>query len=127
MFFIGIFGINSKNKEIREIQNIICKACGTLSSYKLVKTYDCFEFFFIPLFRWNTRYYLVSRCCGSIFEIPIDLGHRLEDGENISINDLDLKEVKINNQHSGNNICPNCGRLINGDFTYCPYCGSKIK
>lgn len=127
MFFIGIFGIESRSKEIREIQNIICKNCKAMSVYKLVKNYSYFQFFFIPIFKWNIRYYLISRCCSTVFEIPKEIGEALEEGKNIQINDLDLKEVQSGNTYNEKKVCPHCGRQIDEEFPYCPYCGKKIR
>ncbi|WDU84592.1 hypothetical protein [Caloramator sp. Dgby_cultured_2] len=28
-----------------------------MSSYKLIKQYNMFHFFFIPVFKWNIRYF----------------------------------------------------------------------
>ena len=29
MFFIGIFGIENKQKEVKKLENIYCKTCST--------------------------------------------------------------------------------------------------
>lgn len=131
MFFFGIFGIQSKQKEIRQIQNIICKACGAISAYTLIKTCNCFEFFFIPLFKWGETYYLQDKRCGAVFEISKELGHRLERGDDISFNDWDLKETNTaydyGYSNSGYIICKNCGRKFDSSYAYCPYCGEKLR
>lgn len=131
MFFIGIFGIQNKQKELRQIQNIICKACGTMSSYTLIKAYSCFEFFFIPLFRWGETYYLKDRHCGAVFEISKELGKRLESGEDVSINDWDLRQINSDYNYgygnSGYVICRKCGREVDSSYEYCPYCGEKLR
>jgi RNA polymerase subunit RPABC4/transcription elongation factor Spt4 len=33
VFFFGIFGLQSKEKELRDINNITCKKCGRISVY----------------------------------------------------------------------------------------------
>lgn len=45
MFFIGIFGIENKDKEIKIIDNITCKRCNKIIRGKLMKNYDFFHFF----------------------------------------------------------------------------------
>jgi hypothetical protein len=40
MFFIGIFGVETKSKEIKDINNITCKQCGRFGVYMLVKKYS---------------------------------------------------------------------------------------
>jgi ssDNA-binding Zn-finger/Zn-ribbon topoisomerase 1 len=124
LFFIGVFGIENKEKEIREIQNRVCKSCGKLTSYTLVKTYNYFHIFFIPTFKWSTRYYLIARCCGAVFEIPLGLGRKLEAGEDMPIKDEDLTGI---NQGYGASTCPSCRSQVEHKFLYCPYCGTKMR
>lgn len=127
MFFIGIFGVENREKEIRDIQNVICKVCGSMTNYKLIKTYNVFHFFFIPLFKWGIKYYLVSRCCQSVFEIPLELGKDLEGGGNTPINNMDLSSIYVGkDDYYGGPRCPRCHKSLDNDFEYCPYCGEKL-
>ncbi|MGG7163295.1 zinc ribbon domain-containing protein [Clostridium ihumii] len=126
MFFIGIFGIENKNKEIRTLYNISCKKCNKIISGKLLKSYNFFHFFFIPLFKWNENYYIRCYDCNTIYSIPKEKGKSIEKGENIEITYWDLHEVNTN-EYYYENVCKNCGRDINPNFEYCPHCGSKIK
>ncbi|MBY0756764.1 zinc ribbon domain-containing protein [Clostridium sardiniense] len=131
MFFIGIFGIESGQKEIKTLNNISCKVCNFNTTGQLIKTFSLFQFFFIPIFKWNEMYYIKCNRCSTIYEIPKDKGKKIENGEDVDITYWDLNE--IDNGHSDNhyyspkNICPSCGRTLEGDFKYCPYCGTKIK
>ena len=129
MFFIGIFGIESKSKEIKILENLQCKKCNLKTRCNLIKTFDCFHFFFIPLFKWNESYYVVCNRCNSVYEIPKEKGKAIERGENVDVTYWDLKEIKReynNNYYQYEKRCPNCGKVIEGDFKYCPYCGEKI-
>jgi hypothetical protein len=128
LFFFGIFGVDTKEYEIRDIQNVICKSCGSMTSYRLIKTYSRFHFFFIPLFKWSEKYYLISRCCNSVFEIPVELGKEFEGGSNVSINDNDLSPVYNDYIYGyGGVTCPSCHAVLEHNFSYCPYCGTKLK
>lgn len=130
MFFIGIFGIRNKQKEIRFIDNIQCKNCDKGLRGKLIKTFNFFHFFFIPLFKWNEKYYIICSSCNSIYEIPKDKGKRIEKGEDIEITYWDLRDVEIgygNGYYTVGNRCTNCGKTLDHDFEYCPYCGVKIE
>lgn len=135
MFFIGIFGIESKDKEIKYLNNISCSNCNNETGAKLIKTYSFFHFFFIPLFKWNERYYVICSNCSTIFEIPKDKGKRIENGEDIEITYWDLKKVETgyyntgyyNYGHTAGNSCSNCGRTVEPHFEYCPYCGTKLR
>lgn len=124
MFFI--FGIENKEKVIKTIRNIICKGCGQMSSYELLFTYNFLHLFFIPIFKWNKKYYLRARCCNSIFEISKVTFDKINDqqGEEININDYELKEKY--NPNNGTVICSSCGRRVDSSFEYCPYCGGKL-
>ena len=39
MFFIGVFGIDNKEKEIKILNNFCCKNCNESSEAKLIKTF----------------------------------------------------------------------------------------
>lgn len=123
MFFVGIFGVNSKEEHLKDIGSVVCKSCGKLTTYKLYKTYSYFHIFFIKLFKFNEEYFVVSRCCNKIYQVSKEIGFKLETGEINEINDSDL--IEINNPYS-NQMCPNCNNYINPNFSYCPYCGSKL-
>lgn len=130
MFFIGVFGIEGKQEEIKTIENISCKRCCQNTRGKLIKSYSCFHFFFIPLFKWNESYYLVCSNCNTFYNISKEKGKRIERGEDISITYWDLQENNFNNDYYNtynNHICPRCGRKIESDFEFCPYCGERIK
>lgn len=128
MFFIGIFGVESKQKEIKTLNDISCKSCDKGIGGKIIKTFNFFHFFFIPLFRWNEKYYLICNGCNSVYEIPKDKGKRIEKGEGIEITYWDLKDVetRYNVNYAACNRCAHCGKALEHDFEYCPYCGAKI-
>ena len=130
MFFIGIFGIESGQKEIKSLDNISCKRCNIKTTGQLIKTFTMFQFFFIPIFKWNEEYYVKCNRCSTIYEIPKEKGKRIENGEELDITYWDLKEVGNSSNdyyYAPKNLCPSCGRTIEGDFKYCPYCGTEIK
>lgn len=125
MFFFGIFGIDTKSKEIKDINNVTCKQCGRYGVYRLVKQYYYFHLFFIPLFKWAEKYFLVSRCCRSVFKIDSEKGKRLEQEIDIDVREEDIQYLYGEEKHSLD-ICPNCHREIDRSFEFCPYCGNKI-
>lgn len=129
MFFIGIFGIENKDKEIKNLNNIGCRICNKTISGRLVKNFDFFHFFFIPLFKWSEKYYVVCNECKSVYIIPSDKGKAIERGEKIEVTYWDLQEIKTQyydeNYYNGNK-CANCRGKLDGNFKYCPHCGVKI-
>jgi len=129
MFFIGIFGIQNKDKEIKYLNNISCNSCNEESGAKLIKTYSFFHFFFIPLFKWNERYYVICSNCSTVFEIPKEKGKRIENGEDVEITYWDLKNTETRYYSDGytvSNRCSYCGNMVEPHFQFCPYCGRKL-
>lgn len=125
MFFIGIFGIESKEKEIKAIDKLSCKSCNRITRGKLIKSYSFFHFFFLPIFKWNEEYFVICEECNTLFSISKDKGKALERGEDGEITYWDLKEV--NQYHEYNIGCSNCGKIVSSNYKYCPYCGNKMK
>ncbi|MGG7056922.1 zinc ribbon domain-containing protein [Clostridium nigeriense] len=125
MFFIGIFGIESKEKEIKAIDKLSCKSCNRITRGKLIKSYSFFHFFFLPIFKWNEEYFVICEECNTLFSISKDKGKALERGEDREITYWDLKEV--NKYHEYNIGCSNCGKIVSSNYKYCPYCGNKMK
>ena len=68
MFFIGIFGIDKKNEELRALYDTECGECSG-KSCTLYKEYYRFHFFFIPLFTWGRKYRIVCESCGSVYSV----------------------------------------------------------
>ncbi len=92
MFFIGVFGIEHREKIIKEINNLTCKKCLQNVTGKLIKEYDYFHFFFIPIFKWHEEYYLLCENCNRVFKVSEEKGKSIENGNDININYWDLKE-----------------------------------
>lgn len=121
MFFI--MGISQGNKELRQGAGKmnICKKCGSYTTYKVFMTYMYLSIFFIPVFKWNIKYYAQSSCCKSIFLLDKEKGKMIKNGEVAIINDSDLTLVK-----EFDNICKICGFKVQDGFEYCPKCGNKL-
>jgi len=121
MIFIGIFGIQDKQRVVREYPNIVCK-CGRLSRGELIEHFTYFHLFFIPIFKWNRRYYMRYRCCNRIFRVPNDYAKEIKDSSDVDIDRLE----EIPRYEYVSNRCSNCGAELHHSFAYCPYCGHKI-
>lgn len=129
MFFIGIFGVENKQKEIKELENIECKTCETRTRGVLIKSYEYFHIFFIPILRWDEKYYVMCKRCNSIYEISKEKGKVIESGESLDLKFDDMvliQEGEKYGRRAVKKVCPNCGKLIEGDYKYCPYCGVEI-
>ncbi|MDF2542290.1 MAG: zinc ribbon protein [Herbinix sp.] len=124
MFFI--MGISTGEKKIDFVQTILCSRCGQFGRLEVIMTYMYFSFFFIPIFRWNKHYYVKSSCCKTTYEIDLILGKRIAKGEQVVMKEEELKEVKTGFYGYHQPSCRNCGYPLQGDFEYCPKCGSRI-
>lgn len=121
MFFI--FGISTKEKKLDFTQSIVCSNCGSYGRYEAFMTYSYFSLFFIPILKWNKKYYITSTCCGSMYSVNKEVGRAIERGDNININESDLNPINIHKKK----LCSNCSFPIEDGFEYCPRCGVKIK
>ncbi len=124
MFFI--LGISKGERKLNFVQTFVCSACGKFGRFEAYMTYTYFTLFFIPLFRWNTEYYVVSSCCGTVYSIDKALGKRIQKGEEIHLNDNDLLKVGSPFKRSEALGCPSCGYPVSKDFEFCPKCGRKL-
>jgi DNA-directed RNA polymerase subunit RPC12/RpoP len=127
MFFIGIFGIESKEKEIKTFGNVVCPDCGKYTQAVLYESYTYFHIFFIPTFRWNRRYFLRLRCCGAVYEAPADYAKQLKDADSIDFSRLQKVSSGFGGYEDFWAVCPKCGKSFDKSFAYCPYCGTKHK
>ncbi|MDD2234256.1 MAG: zinc ribbon domain-containing protein [Desulfitobacteriaceae bacterium] len=123
MIFIGIFGIKEVQKSIGPHNNVICPACHALTRLEVFKTYACFHVFFIPIFKWNTKYSVKSACCGSIYEFDPIYARQYEKGQITEIRDEYLRSV---NHFLSSSSCANCGANVEPGFSFCPYCGRRL-
>ncbi len=127
MFFIGIFGVEDKQKEIKKVRSVCCKGCNE-NILTLVKEFSFFHIFFIPLFKWNEKYFLICNNCNAIYEISKEKGMGMEHGEDIEITYWDLKYMEqVYHEGYAQLKCKNCGKAIESNFEFCPYCGEKRK
>lgn len=123
MFFL--FGMGTKSKSILS-QPSICKNCGHMCHIEIFITYHYFSLFFIPLFKWNKKYYAQTSCCGAMYTLPSELGKDIQKGFVSSIGENDIEYI-LGSSQKENNYCTHCGAPRNGnDFNYCPKCGHKF-
>jgi len=124
MFFIGIFGIEHKEKRIKQVDSFLCRECNSEGTGQIIKSYDYFHFFFIPLFKWNERYYVICNACSTIYELSKEKGKCIEKGSVEGVTYWDIKDTYKVNQRK---TCPICMNEVENEFVYCPHCGNKLK
>ena len=150
MFFI--MGMSQGQKQLDYNQTVICGVCGRYGRYDVFMTYMYFSFFFIPLFKWNRRYYVQTSCCGSVYELNPEKGRMIEYGQRVTIESEDMllqhrgtgrserEPFYEEDRGDGKTVyetpprltdgtmkkCPSCGYMAASDFEYCPKCGRKL-
>ncbi len=124
MFFI--FGVSPKRDKLDFSQNIICSNCGRYGRYGAIVEYTCFSLFFIPILKWDKKYYVKSSCCGSIYSIKNDIGDKISRDESVDLTEHDLRLVQRGHTYPIKR-CTNCNFETDDDFQYCPKCGAAFK
>ena len=123
MFFA--IGINDKEEQLEYEEGLMnCEACGSYGRYNVFMICTVFYFFFIPLFRWNYRYFVETSCCHTVYQLNDEVGMAIENGERIIIRPKDLTLIRKGN---GSKVCSRCGYTTNEDFEYCPKCGKRFE
>ena len=122
MFFV--MGITDGRKEFDFVQTIICNICGAYGRYNVFMTYTVLSLFFIPIFKWNRRYYVKSSCCNTCYELDPEIGKRIAAGEDITITESML--TRANQGYNAYRRCMNCGFTTTEDFDFCPKCGNRL-
>ena len=150
MLFIA--GITQGTKELLyQASAFVCSRCGRYGRYQVYMTYMCLSLFFIPVFKWNKKYYAKTTCCQTVYELDKEVGRRLEKGENLEIQPRDLTFVSGSDGGTGSwgtdgwgagdqrsddwdtggwnsrrKRCANCGYETEEDFEFCPKCGRRF-
>lgn len=117
MFFIGIMGIGNKEKVITELPGITCKACESYGRYTVLKRYNYFHIFFLPVWKWGNQYYVLERECNTVFGLKEEAGLELEKGSRKEIFSDELIELYDTRK------CKQCGQVLENNYIYCPHCG----
>ena len=121
MFLLA--GISEKIKAIGDVPNTICPLCERLSRLTVYKKYSYFHLFFVPLFRWNTTYFVQTMCCSGRFTVDKDAAKAYENGDEGPLAQS-LRDMPVSAASKAG--CPHCGGEVQQAFSYCPYCGGRI-
>ncbi|WP_312811515.1 zinc ribbon domain-containing protein [Sedimentibacter sp.] len=125
MLFIA--GVYQKRQELDYYEPIMCSCCTQYGRYESYMEYSVFSFFFIPLFKFNKKFYARTTCCNSLYLIKNkEKGLMMERGQghNVFLKDKDLELI-----HKGIcncDMCPNCGSQVSEEHNYCPNCGKSL-
>mgnify|MGYP002402055612 CR=1 FL=1 len=121
LFFVGIFGVQPGRRQVGEGTGI-CPACEAFDRYEVEETYTYLHFFFIPIWKWNKRYYVRTRCCGRRMALDEAIGARIAQGERIQLRPehITAREPELQEQ-----VCRECGSPLRQDYRFCPHCGTR--
>lgn len=122
---IFISGISNREEELDYSKQVICPNCSAYGRLEGYMSFMSLSVFFIPILKWNKRYFLKSRCCSTIYEVSKDLGREMEKNLDPNIREEDLQLVQKG--HSKDKMCLNCGAKLEDNFEYCPTCGTKAR
>ena len=129
MFFVG--GISQGTKELLyQAVMFVCDRCGRYGRYQVFMTYSYLSLFFIPVFKWNRRYFAKSTCCGTVYEINQEIGQRIARGEELQLRPEHLNLISDGHQAPAWQMeakrCANCGYETKENFDFCPKCGNRF-
>ena len=119
-----MIGINDGRKDFDFSQLTICEACGAYGRLTAYMTFTALSLFFIPIFRWNRKYWVRTGCCGAAYALDPEIGARIARGESVEILPEHLHRVQ--GQDYGLRRCENCGFMTREDFDFCPKCGRRF-
>ena len=122
MFFIGIFGTNSKVVPCGQISVDNCPVCGRFSQMHVCRRYDYFHIFFLPLFRYNIHYIATCPHCASAFALDKEVGDQLQKEGCQSCSGRSLHLLRSNLPRH----CPACGAQQPSGSHFCNQCGAPL-
>lgn len=115
-----LIGAGPHVKEISDSQMMICPSCGRFSRMTPYAKRQELRLFFIPVFKWKTRYFTVADCCGENFLLDPEIGHALTKGHPVTIDESDLTLINPSRV-----LCEHCKKPVEAHHTYCPHCGKE--
>lgn len=95
-----------------------CDTCECEGNIELIKSYQCLRLFFMPIFKWQVKYFLKHSCGGQI-EISEEIAVGILHGT------IQTEKFHMTHEAFNNLQCKYCGHVLERDFEYCPYCGKQ--
>lgn len=120
MFFV--MGVADKETLLPLDEMVVCPRCGRYGHLQVVLVCRVLSLFFIPIFRWNRRYFARLSCCNTACPLPEALGRQIERGE---VTHLDPDALHFTGG-ARRRRCTACGFETESDFDFCPKCGRPL-
>ena len=80
--------------------------------WQIYESCSVFYLFFIPVFRWNKKYYVKRFNEDRMYEVSKQAVENHESFDGL----IQVEE----------NVCPCCGQILELEYAFCPYCGTKL-
>lgn len=124
MLILWSFG--SKQKNFNHDKVFICDRCGQYGRYEGIMTFNHFSLFFIPIIKWNKRYFVKTTCCGTLYGLNPEVGKAIVRGNNVEIRPEHLMGVQ-GQSYDAKKRCSQCGYVLEEACNFCPECGNQLK
>ena len=98
-----------------------CITCQCNRELSIFKTYQCLRIFFIPLWHWGEKYYVLDEICKTTYQI------KEEDAILVQYDKKDISTCTLEEVYEMSAKCSLCHKALEHDFVFCPYCGGKRK
>lgn len=121
MFFI-IFGNRSKVVPVGQIYDTVCPICQNRTMLDVHRKYDYFHLFYLPIVKYNSKYFAFCSSCGSVYEMSAEHGKAVKKGALTALEPGNLQLLKSNYRPH----CSSCGAQQSDNGLYCSQCGEKL-
>lgn len=124
MFFI--LGISTKDKKLEYVQSILCSRCEQFGRLEVFMTYSFLSLFFIPIIKWNKKFFVTTSCCNTLYSLDKTVGNQILKKESVTITESDMQPLQSEGAYSKPYRCSHCGYVAEPEFTFCPKCGNRL-
>lgn len=125
MFFI--FGVSQGKKELNYERTINLNNDGCFLIPKVYMIYTYFSLFFIPIIKWNKKYFVELETENIIYQLDDRIGYEISKGNEPEIKSEHLIDLHEDNSWRNNlKTCKVCNFQSYEDYQYCPKCGHKL-
>ncbi|MCL2294312.1 MAG: zinc ribbon domain-containing protein [Spirochaetes bacterium] len=122
MFFVGIFGVGSKDYKTGVSGKSRCPVCGCTNALFSYVNKKYFHIFFLPVWYWGERHFDKCENCWA----ALDYDSRQEGAGSYQYEYHQNRGVWSS---AGQGVsCKNCGKIIESEnfesgYKFCPFCG----
>lgn len=120
MFFL--LGVSPTARQSGNLDVGRCPVCQNTHPLAVTEQSSSFSAFFIPLFRFQKRFFATCPGCASVFSVPDWCGKRASELGTFSVSSDQLTLIR----RCSAMVCPRCGSSADPDDSFCRNCGQKL-